>query len=139
MKSDEDIMVFFDKQPTYNPQMSLGKIYKGRNNTKNHKELKGDWKIKQGSRNDNSGFRYPRTNIKIPNENKKGMHPTQKPLKLIEYMINTYTNEGDLILDNTCGIGTTGLGAKNLKRNYIMMEKEPKYYDIACKRLSNTL
>ena len=63
------------------------------------------------------------------------VHPTQKPLDLIEYMIKTYTNEGDLILDNTCGSGTTGLGAKNLNRNYIMMEQDPKYYDIACKRV----
>tara|TARA_R110002167_G_scaffold14335_2_gene58311 strand:+ start:84 stop:809 length:726 start_codon:yes stop_codon:yes gene_type:complete len=135
MKSDEDIMVFYSKQPTYNPQMILGEKYKGRNNTQNHKELKGEWKIKQGSRNDNNGLRYPRTNIKIANENKKGMHPTQKPLELIEYMIKTYTNEGDLILDNTCGSGTTGLGAKNLNRDYIMMEQDPEYYEIACKRV----
>ena len=53
----------------------------------------------------------------------------------MEYLIKTYTNEGDLILDNTCGSGTTGLGAKNLNRNYIMMEQDPKYYEIACKRL----
>jgi site-specific DNA-methyltransferase (adenine-specific) len=63
------------------------------------------------------------------------LHPTQKPLALIEYMIKTYTNEGDLILDNTCGSGTTGLGAKNLNRNYIMMDQDPKYYEIACKRV----
>ena len=65
----------------------------------------------------------------------KRLHPTQKPLDLIEYMIKTYTNEGALILDNTCGSGTTGLGAKNLNRNYIMMEQDPKYYEIACKRV----
>ena len=135
MKSDEDIIVFYNKQPTYNPQMTSGEKYKGRNNTKNHKELKGEWKIKQGSRSDNNGLRYPRTNIKIANENKKGMHPTQKPLSLIEYMILTYTNEGDLILDNTCGSGTTGLGAKNLNRNYIMMEQDPKYFEIAKARV----
>jgi DNA modification methylase len=52
-------------------------------------------------------------------------------------MIKTYTNEGDLILDNTCGSGTTGRGAKNLKRNYIMMEQDTKYYEIACKRLED--
>lgn len=63
------------------------------------------------------------------------LHPTQKPLDLIEYMIRTYTNEGDLILDNTCGSGTTGLGAKNLNRNYIMMEQDPKYFEIAKSRV----
>ena len=53
----------------------------------------------------------------------------------MEYLIKTYTNEGDLILDNTCGSGTTGLGAKNLNRNFIMMEQDPEYYEIACKRV----
>ena len=66
---------------------------------------------------------------------KSKLHPTQKPLALIEYMIKTYTNEGDLILDNTCGSGTTGLGAKNLGRNFIMMEQDPKYFEIAKARV----
>ena len=83
------------------------------------------------------GKRNPYDIISIKADLKKemGLHPTQKPLSLIEYMIKTYTNEGDLILDNTCGSGTTGLGAKNLNRNYIMMEQDPKYYEIACKRV----
>ena len=90
MKSDEDIMVFYNQQPIYNPQMTIGKKYKGRNNTKNHKELKGEWLIRQGSRTDNDGTRYPRTNIYFANENKQGQHPTQKPVALIEYLIKTY-------------------------------------------------
>ena len=65
------------------------------------------------------------------------VHPTEKPIELIEYMIKTYTNEGDLILDNTCGSGTTGRGAKNLNRNYIMMEQDETYYEIANKRLED--
>jgi len=89
MKSDEDIMVFYKQQPIYNPQMTVGEKYKGRNNTKNHKKLKGEWLIGQGSRSDNEGTRYPRTNIYFANENKAGQHPTQKPLELIKYLITT--------------------------------------------------
>ena len=134
MKSDEDIIVFYAKQPIYNPQMTIGEKYKGRNNTKNHKELKGEWIIGQGSRTDNDGTRYPRTNIYFANENKQGQHPTQKPLELIKYLIKTYSNENDMILDNTMGSGTTCLGAKELNRKFIGIEKEPKYYEIACQR-----
>ena len=66
----------------------------------------------------------------------KCLHPTQKPLDLIQYLIKTYTTEGDLILDNACGSGTTGVGAKNLNRNYILMELDPKFYDITVERLN---
>ncbi len=134
MKSDEDIMVFYNQQPIYNPQMSIGEKYKGRNNTKNHKKLKGEWLIGQGSRTDNEGTRYPRTNIYFANENKAGQHPTQKPLELIKYLIKTYSNENDMVLDNTMGSGTTCLAAKELNRKFIGIEKEPKYYEIACQR-----
>jgi len=78
---------------------------------------------------------YPKNLIDIKKD--RGLHPTQKPLELIEYMIETYTNEGDLVLDNTCGSGTTGRGAKNLNRDYIMMEQDETYYEIACKRLED--
>ena len=82
--------------------------------------------------------KYPKSIVTFSNANNKNkVHPTQKPLELIEYMIKTYTNEGDLILDNTCGSGTTGRGAKNLNRDYIMMEQDETYYDIACKRLED--
>ena len=76
---------------------------------------------------------YPKNLIDIKKD--RGLHPTQKPLELIEYMIKTYSKKGDLILDNTCGSGTTGLGAKNLGRNFIMMEQDPDIYEIACKRV----
>ena len=135
MKSDEDIMVFYKQQPIYNPQMTIGDKYKGRNNTKNHKELKGEWLIGQGNRTNNNGTRYPRTNIYFANENKAGQHPTQKPLELIKYLINTYSNENDMVLDNTMGSGTTCLAAKELNRKFIGIEKEVKYYDLAVARV----
>lgn len=130
----EDICVFYKKQPTYNPQMTL----RDENNKRNNKNEKfstetsaklGD-SFKKTGMND---YCYPKNFVKVNVQ--RGLHPTQKPLALIEYMIKTYTNEGDLILDNTCGSGTTGLGAKNLGRNFIMMEQDPKYYKIACKRV----
>ena len=136
MKSDEDICIFYKYQPTYNPQMSEGLKYKGRNNVKNHKELKDDWLIGQGSRSDNNGTRYPRTNVFFANENKVGQHPTQKPLELMEYLVKTYTNEGDTVLDNTMGSGTTNLACIKLNRKSIGIEKEKQYFDVAVRRAS---
>ena len=136
LKSDEDIIIFHNKQPTYNPQMTEGKPYKGRNNIKNHKKLKGEWEIKQGSRSDNYGLRYPRTNIKIANENKKGQHPTQKPVALMEYLISTYTNENELVLDFTSGSGTTAVACENTNRRWICIEQEEKYCEIHKNRIN---
>jgi site-specific DNA-methyltransferase (adenine-specific) len=115
--------------------MDKGKQYKGRNNTSNHKELKGEWNIKQGCRSDNDGFRFPRTNLKIANENKKGQHPTQKPVALMEYLIKTYTNENETVLDFTMGSGTTGVACKNLNRNFIGIELDEKYFKICEDRI----
>lgn len=130
----EDICVFYKKQPTYNPQMTL-RDEKNKRNNKNEK-FNTETSAKLGDSFKKTGMNdycYPKNFVNVNVQ--RGLHPTQKPLALIEYMIKTYTNEGDLILDNTCGSGTTGLGAKNLNRNYIMMEQDPKYYEIACKRV----
>ena len=130
----EDICVFYKKQPTYNPQMTL-RDEKNKRNNKNEK-FSTETSAKLGDSFKKTGmsdYCYPKNFVKVNVQ--RGLHPTQKPLSLIEYMIKTYTNEGDLILDNTCGSGTTGLGAKNLNRNYIMMEQDTKYYEIACKRV----
>jgi len=82
---------------------------------------------------------YPRQVLDFNKHNANQFHETEKPIELIEYLIKTYTNEGELILDNCAGSGTTGLGAKNLNRNYIMIEKEEKYFDIAKSRLNGTI
>jgi DNA modification methylase len=137
MKAHENILVFYKKLPTYNPQKTTG--HKPMNSGVRRSSLKNENyneinKIDLPFGGDTD--RYPRTVLEFKSDKQKNyLHPTQKPLALIEYMIKTYTNEGDLILDNTCGSGTTGLGAKNLNRNYIMMEQDPKYYEIACKRV----
>jgi site-specific DNA-methyltransferase (adenine-specific) len=136
LKSDEDIIVFYKQQSTYNPQMVKGVPYKGRNNISQHKQLKGEWNIRQGNRSDNYGLRYPRTSLKIANENKKGQHPTQKPLPLMEYLVKTYTNQGDTVLDNCMGSGTTGVACKNLGRGFIGIEQDATYFEIAKNRIN---
>lgn len=78
---------------------------------------------------------YPRQILDFPNPNNEVLHPTQKPVELCEYLIKTYSNEGDLILDNCAGSGTTLLAAKNLNRQFIGIEKEQEYYDICLERL----
>jgi site-specific DNA-methyltransferase (adenine-specific) len=145
MKAHENILVFYKNLPTYNPQKTDGhvrKVSKGYQRDiciKRREEKYGDNYLygKETTAPDyDSTERYPRSVLTFASDKQKSkLHPTQKPLALIEYMIKTYTNEGDLILDNACGSGTCGLGAKNLGRNYIMMEKDPNYYEITCARL----
>jgi site-specific DNA-methyltransferase (adenine-specific) len=85
-------------------------------------------------------LRYPSSVQEFNNRasGDRGFHPTQKPVALFEYLIKTYTNEGDLVLDNVAGSGTTGVACKNTNRNYILIEKEKEYIDIINKRLSET-
>jgi site-specific DNA-methyltransferase (adenine-specific) len=81
-------------------------------------------------------FKYPKSILEVSNANQRNkLHPTQKPLELMKYLIKTYSNENDLVLDNTMGSGTTCLGAKELNRKFIGIEKEQKYYDIAVARI----
>lgn len=134
MRDKEDICVFYKKQCTYNPQMTKGEPYKEKSGWKGTEGYEG-YGVDKRLGNDNNGVRYPKQVQQFGVVERGTLHPTQKPLSLIEYMIRTYTNEGDLILDNTCGSGTTGLGAKNLNRNYIMMEQDPKYFEIAKARV----
>jgi site-specific DNA-methyltransferase (adenine-specific) len=136
LRQVEDICVFYKKQPTYNPQGLIEcEVSNFRPNHFKYKKGEKVYGEQKEHSNKSSYTNYPSNLLQYSNGNHNSLHPTQKPLSLIEYMIRTYTNEGDLILDNTCGSGTTGLGAKNLNRNYIMMEQDPKYYEIACKRV----
>jgi site-specific DNA-methyltransferase (adenine-specific) len=83
-----------------------------------------------------SNKRFPNSVIQISNPSREcGLHPTQKPLALCEYLIKTYTNENDLVLDNCSGSGSTLVAAKNLNRRFIGIEKEEKYYNICLERL----
>jgi len=128
LKVHEDICVFSKKQTVYNPQMTEGKPYiSGKGDSG---EVTGRVKKVQTK---NNGTRYPRSVIQFKRET--GLHPTQKPLELMKYLIKTYSNENDYVLDNTMGVGTTCLGAKELNRKFIGIEKEVKYYELAVARV----
>lgn len=132
MKSHENILVFYREKPTYNPQMWYSTPYSGfSSDVSTIGEVYGNAKSKH--RDNPDGSRYPKTIIKHKQE--KGYHPTQKPVGLMEYLINTYTNEGDVVLDNTMGSGTTGVAAQNLRRGFIGIEMGEEYFNIAKKRI----
>ena len=135
-KYHENILVFYNHQPTFNPTKVLRKEENKRNNkprnykdaTKIDTEKYGDM-VLSGS----DDLIYGSNILEISMQ--RGLHHTQKPVALFEYLIKTYTNEGDLVLDNCAGSGTTGVACKNTNRNYILIEKEPEYIDIINKRL----
>ena len=143
MKAHENVLVFYKNLPTYNPIMTEGHIRKvskaknraacieRRNDTDNIYNNEYADKV-----NDyDSTIRYPRSVIQFKTDKQtSNLHKTQKPLDLMKYFISTYTNEGMTVLDNTMGSGTTCLAAKELNRKFIGIEKEPKYYEIACQR-----
>lgn len=138
MKSHENILVFYKKLPTYNPQKTTGHSPVN-SYTKRVKGETADGEIYGKTKEISGGGetdRYPRSVLTFPSDKQKSkLHSTQKPLALIEYFIKTYSNEGDVVLDNVSGSATTGVGCQNLNRNYILMEKDPKNYRIGCKRL----
>jgi len=135
MPSHENILIFGKANNTYNPQMTSGKPYKDIRNASHNKSdhfgLKNNFSIV------NEGFRYPTSVIEEMSYNVSGQHPTQKPVALFEYLIRTYTNEGDLVLDNAAGSFTTAVSCINTNRNYICMEKEEKYFNIGKERFKN--
>ena len=142
-KVHEIISIFYKKQPTYNPQMCERKS----NNEKNRDLLKYDnnwsktheWQIYRYSEWYDDTKHYPRSIQKFKREMWKWRHPTQKPVALIEYLIKTYTNEWETVLDFTMGSGTTAIACINTNRNFIRFELDKWYYDIAQERIRNHL
>ena len=135
MQAHEDILVFYSKRPTYNPQFHAGNPYIKKAVSNGDMGNYGRFE-RQGLINNNEGRRFPRSVMKISNDNHASLHPTQKPIPLMEYLIRTYTNAGETVLDFAAGSGTTGVAAINTLRKYILIEKEEKYCEIAAKRLS---
>ena len=137
MKAHENILVFYKKLPTYNPQKTLGhapvhSYVKHQDDGSNY----GTTKI--GISGGGSTERYPRSVLLFPTDKQKeAIHPTQKPVALFEYLIKTYTNEGDLVLDNCMGSFTTAIACENLNRNYIGFENDDTYFELGQKRLEN--
>lgn len=139
MKAHENILVFYKKPPTYNPQKTFGHIRK--TSKAEHKiNCKESDVYNKGQKMTtyDSTERYPRSVIKFPSDKQTcNLHPTQKPLALMEYLVNTYTNKNDLVLDFTAGSFTTGVACKKLDRKFIGIELEKKYYDIGVERINN--
>ena len=132
LKSHENVLVFSKKRPKYFPQMEEGKPYSGFV-SKDGATIGEVYANQKSMHKENHGTRYPKTIRRFKQE--KGLHPTQKPVDLFEYMIRTYTQEGDLVLDNCIGSGTTAIAAIKSKRDYIGVEKEDKYYRICVDRI----
>lgn len=131
MKAHENILVFYESRPTYNPQKTLGTPYVGRGGASKLDNYGRFGALREGSPD---GSRYPRSVVRFQHETKP-VHPTQKPVALMEYMVRTYTNPGDVVMDNCMGSGTTGVACANTGRRFIGIEIERKYFDIACKRI----
>ena len=137
LRRSELISVFYKKQPTYNPQ---GLVETEVSNFRpNHFKYKKGEKVygEQREHSNKSNYtNYPDNILIFANPNSKSLHPTQKPVELMEYLIKTYTNEGETVLDFTMGSGSTGVAAKNLNRNFIGIELDDKYFNIAKERIN---
>jgi site-specific DNA-methyltransferase (adenine-specific) len=139
LKNTELISIFYNNQPTYNPQ-GVVKINKKRinDNSKNGNNktgLSGHNGGKMKGEYIQEYTNYPTQVLNFASE--RGLHPTQKPVALLEYLIKTYTNENEIVLDNTMGSGTTGLACLKTNRQFIGIEKEKQYYNVAVRRLSS--
>lgn len=136
-KRHESVLVFYKKQPVYNPQMRSGEPYVDkRESRKQSKGTYGNININNTTVT-NTGTRYPKSVISFSNGKSGKMHPTQKPVALFEYLIKTYTNDGETVLDNCMGSGTTAIACLNTNRNYIGFELDETYFNIANERISN--
>lgn len=138
LRNVEDICVFYKKQSCYNPQnlVKIEKPYKKVRKTKQtdsmyYKSLNGEY-IKEYTN-------FPRQTLFCSRDSKKRLHPTQKPVQLLEYLIKTYTNENETVLDNCMGSGSTGVACINTNRNFIGIELDDGYFKIATERIGNTL
>jgi site-specific DNA-methyltransferase (adenine-specific) len=141
MVKHEDIVVFYKNQPSYNPQGLIKKdiptISKG-NRGKKGTGSSGDCYGMAERDAIQTHTNYPLSITKHNVDMKAEFHPTQKPVALMEYLIKTYTNEGETVLDFTMGSGTTGVAAKNLNRNFIGIEMDEAYFNIAKDRISQS-
>jgi DNA modification methylase len=135
-KRHENICVFYFKQPTYNPQMWKGKENHSKGTKRaesNRKYLGASFKCSEDIK---GGLKYPISIYNCKSEGRgKAVHPTQKPVALMEYLIRTYTNEGETVLDFTMGSGTTGVACANTSRKFIGIELDQVYFDIAKDRI----
>jgi site-specific DNA-methyltransferase (adenine-specific) len=140
LKAHENIIVFSAAAPVYYPQKTVGKPFKGEGRAKKGSQTELVNHVPNPTkRADNTGDRLPRSVQYFKTAESEGcLHPTQKPVALMEYLIRTYTNAGDTVLDFTFGSGTTGVAAKNLGRSFIGIELDPDYFALGSKRIADT-
>ncbi|MCG8345539.1 MAG: site-specific DNA-methyltransferase [Chlorobiales bacterium] len=134
LRIHEDVLVFAKRQPKYNPQFSPGKPYVSKRAAT---ARPGVYRNLKPSQTVNTGVRYPQDVVEFSNTCEKVLHSTQKPVALFEYFIRTYTDEGDVVLDNTSGSGTTAIAAMNAGRQFICIEKNLANYRVSVDRLNN--
>jgi len=135
MKAHENVLVFYETLPTYNPQKTSGHV------RKKAKQVNAKQSTNYGAHAEKPPYdsteRYPRSVLTFSTDKRRlNLHPTQKPVALMEYMVRTYTNPGDTVLDNCMGSGTTGVACANTGRRFIGMEMDDKYFEIASKRIA---
>lgn len=138
LANHENISVFYKKQTNYNPIMDKGTQYV-RKGEYSSSDISGAGNLKGTARDtNNEGFRYPKTvRLYSSPSGKQRVHPTQKPIELLEWLVKSYSNEGDTILDFTMGSGSTGVACKNTNRNFIGIELDETYYNIAKERMED--
>lgn len=136
LRASEDICVFYTKQCKYNPQMTQGEPYFYKKKLR-QADAYGTGRQKATEIKSEDGLRYPRNIIYFTTaEHEGGYHPTQKPIALLEYLIKTYTDENEVVLDFTAGSFSTAVAARNTKRRWIGIEKEKEYFDKGIERLT---
>jgi site-specific DNA-methyltransferase (adenine-specific) len=136
LRAHENILVFYRKLPKYRPQMTRGKPYHKKGSGR-RLYVNGSAYTDVGKVND-EGLRYPRSVLRFSKGDVAG-HPTEKPVSLFEWLVRTYTDEGDVVLDNCIGSGTTAVACELSGRRWIGIEKEEKYYVMAKERLRRLL
>jgi len=140
LRVHENIAIFYKKLPIYNPQYTEGKPLHSKGKTYINKEHKnenyGNFEMTDDSRA-GSTQKHPKSIISFPKPHPSiAQHRTEKSIEMIEWLVKTYTEEGDMVLDNTMGSGTTNLACIKLNRKSIGIEKEKQYYDVAVRRAS---
>lgn len=139
LRQTEEIVIFYKNHGTYNPQKILGNKNHSQGKEKTNKNNNYGKRNFQDNAEKLGSMKHPTSLISISKTHpSKMIHPTEKPIELLEWLIKTYTNEFDLILDNVMGSGSTGVACKNLNRKFIGIEKDKKYFDIAVDRINNT-
>lgn len=140
LRNHEDIIVFYQTQPTYHPQFTLGELAHSRGNagnSKNKNTRNGCYGGFSATPTKLTREKYPISVIDIPKEHPQQWHPTQKPVALLEWLIRTYTDEGDTVLDNCMGSGSTGVACINTGRDFVGIEINEEYFAIARRRISD--